>query len=68
MTGEIKERLWNRKPVLSRRRKPNTAVALGHPPTAADKGVALEIKTQCNLSDEIQIWLQARMLYSPMAG
>jgi hypothetical protein len=43
MTGEIKKWHLNREPLLPRRRWSNNAVALGHPPTAAGKGEALEI-------------------------
>ncbi len=41
--------------MLPRRRTLNIAVALGHPPTAAGKGVALEIGHQCDLGDEGQL-------------
>ncbi len=59
--------------MLPRQRWSNTAVALGHPPTAAPstaagKGVALEIGSLCYLGDEGQILLQASMLYPLMAG
>jgi hypothetical protein len=35
------------------------AVALGHPPTAAGKEVALEVGFKCYLGDKNQLWLQA---------